>query len=419
MPFFNAGENVAHLKTVVTVVMCVNLLQMSSASASDYGTTGLIDVPTARMASDGVLTATAAIQSRTNAYAITYQATPWLEATFRYTGFNSFFYYDRNYEAKLRLLEEQPYIPQVAVGIRDMVGTGVFGSEYLVASKAWKNFDFTLGMGWGRLAGLGHIGNPLGDIFSDFRVRENNFGEGGELSTNTFFKGDKAGFFGGVKYQFESLPLELMMEYNPDEYDWEVSRGGRKPQSQLSLGFKWEPKPGLSLLLSRQNDEEWGITVSAAVDTTLVPPRRPSKRFVSSLDMSDDELPSMLDSGSWYDTLLFDVERSGLLLLEASIDSSSGTAVLVIDNLEYSLWSDAIARMSVLADLHLPKSVNTLRLVLEEAGHRMHSVQMRRPSSLFSRSSQLMERQIRVLPGRKLEKIQYKTGFVQNKVVLM
>ena len=59
--------------------------------ASDFGVTGLIDIPTARMSADGTLTTTAAIQSRTNSYAITYQATPWLEGTFRYTGYNDFF----------------------------------------------------------------------------------------------------------------------------------------------------------------------------------------------------------------------------------------------------------------------------------------------------------------------------------------
>ncbi|NDD70115.1 MAG: hypothetical protein EBZ29_12330, partial [Synechococcaceae bacterium WB9_4xC_028] len=62
------------------------------------------------------------------------QATPWLQGTFRYTGFDEFFHWDRNYEFKARLWEEELYLPQVAVGIRDMVGTGVFGSEYLVAS---------------------------------------------------------------------------------------------------------------------------------------------------------------------------------------------------------------------------------------------------------------------------------------------
>ena len=45
--------------------------------ASDYGSTGLIDIPTARMAADGTLTASAAVQSSNSAYSLTYQATPW------------------------------------------------------------------------------------------------------------------------------------------------------------------------------------------------------------------------------------------------------------------------------------------------------------------------------------------------------
>ena len=402
---------------LVIAISLVTSFYTICVPASDYGTMGLVDIPTARMASDGVITATAAIQSRTNSYAISYQPTPWLETTFRYTGFNRFFYYDRNYEAKLRLWSEKEYLPQVAVGIRDMVGTGVFGSEYIVANKYWNNLDFTLGMGWGRLAGSGDFDNPLTTIFGDFKSRENDFGEGGELSANTFFKGEKTGLFGGVQYQFDFLPLSFMVEYNPDQYDWEVRRGGRKPKSHWSGGVKWEPKPGLSILLSRQTGQEWGITVSAALDTKGLPERRQASNFISSLDMSEDELPSMLDASSWYDTLLFDVERSGLLLLEANIDEASGAAILVIANSEFPIWADAIARISILADLHMPKSINTIRIVLEEAGHRVHSVQIRRPSLLSNQSRGLMERQIKVLPGRHLDQIQYKTGFVQNKVI--
>ena len=75
-------------------VLCIPIMPLA---ASDYGSKGLIDTPTARMSADGTLTTTAAIQSSTSAYSLTYQATPWLEGTFRYTGFNDFFYYDRNY----------------------------------------------------------------------------------------------------------------------------------------------------------------------------------------------------------------------------------------------------------------------------------------------------------------------------------
>ncbi len=384
--------------------------------ASDFGVTGLIDTPTARMSADGTLTTTAAIQSRTNSYAITYQVTPWLEGTFRYTGFNEFFYWDRNYEAKVRLWQEQDYLPQVAVGIRDLVGTGVWGSEYVVASKVVGDFDFTLGLGWGRLAGKGDINNPLIQLSDRFSTRETVVGLGGELSSGAFFSGKKAGFFGGAAYQFDSLPVSLMLEYNPDQYDWEFGNGGLRPKSPWSAAVKWQALPGVSLSLSRQHEEEWGIEVSAALDTKSLPPRRPAPTFTSSLDMAPQDLPPQLNAQDWYDTLLYDVERSGLLLLEASIERSSSTAILVMGNDQYPVWADAIAKMAVLADLHLPSAVNTFRIIAEEAGHRVQTLQMRRPSLAYGQSRQLVERQISVLPGRSLASPQRKTSFFQKKV---
>ena len=118
------------------------------SSASDYGTTGLIDIPTARFEADGMFVASASIDERHKQYSITYQATPWLQGTFRYTGFSQFFRWDRNYEFKARLWKEELYLPQVAVGIRDMLGTGIFESEYVVASKRFANTDVTFGVGW-------------------------------------------------------------------------------------------------------------------------------------------------------------------------------------------------------------------------------------------------------------------------------
>ena len=66
------------------------------------------------MQSDGAFSATAAFDGRHRQFAITYQATPWLEGTFRYTGFDQFFYWDRNYEFKARLWEEELYLPALA-----------------------------------------------------------------------------------------------------------------------------------------------------------------------------------------------------------------------------------------------------------------------------------------------------------------
>ena len=402
------------------ILVYLSSMAILPAWASDFGTTGLIDMPTARMTADGTLTATAAIQSRTNSYSISYQATPWLEGTFRYTGFNDWFYYDRNYEAKARLLREQDYLPQVAIGIRDIVGTGFYGSEYLVASKKIGRVDFSLGMGWGRMAGAGNLDNPFSLVSSRFDDRTSTRGSDtdttGLIQPGLWFSGKKVGFFGGVQYEPNSLPVAIILEYNPDQYDGAFSNGVARPKSPWSAAVKWGGLSGVSLSLSRQHDQEWGIELSAALGTKSITPRRSSPTFKSSQDMAPQDLPTHLDSKDWYDLLLFDVERAGLLLLEASIDPVSKTAILVMGNDQYPVWADAIAKMTVLADLHLPSKVNTFRIVTEEAGHRVHTLQMRRPSMRNGTSKKLLERQIRVMPGRTLDSPQRKTSFEQKKI---
>jgi len=405
-----------------SLLICVSLAAVLPVSASDFGVTGLIDIPTARMSQDGALTFGAAIQSSTNAYSITYQVTPWLEGAFRYTGWNDQAFssagiaYDRNYEGKARLWKEGKYLPQVAIGARDMIGTGLWGAEYLVASKEVGPFDFTLGLGWGRFAGKGAIRNPLINVSDWFASRSSDTGVGGQLAIKTFFSGEKAAFFGGLRYQSNSLPLSLMIEYNPDQYDFEAKLGGWKPESPFSAAVRWQALPGISLSLSRQHQKEWGIELSAALDTKSLTPRRSAPVFRSSLDMAATDLPSQLNPQDWYDTLLYDVERSGLLLLEASIESPANVAVLVIGNEQYPLWADAIAKMTVLADLHLPSAVNTFRIVAEDSGHRVQTVQIRRPSLAYGQNKQLVERTISVLPGRSLASPQRQTSFVKKKV---
>ena len=142
-----------------------------SAKAGDLGTTGIIDIPSARMMKDGYSRATISKQDTVSVYSLNYQATPWFETTFRYVGFEDFFYYDRSYEAKIRLLEESNYLPQIAIGIRDVAGTGVYGSEYIVGSKKYGPLDVTLGVGWGRLAGKGDFDNPLKNVSDRFEER--------------------------------------------------------------------------------------------------------------------------------------------------------------------------------------------------------------------------------------------------------
>lgn len=387
-----------------------------SAYASDYGTTGLIDIPTARMQSDGSFRTTAAFDGRHRSFAITYQTTPWLEGTFRYTGFDEFFYWDRNYEFKARLWEEELYLPTVAVGIRDAIGTGVFGSEYLVASKGFDRTDVTLGIGWGRLAGKGAFSNPARLVSGRFDLRNADTGLGGEFSVNNFFSGRDVGVFGGFSHRFKDHPLTFVAEYNPDQYDFNLRRGGTRPSSPISFGIRWDALPRVVVTASHQHGDEFGVAFQFAADSTLEPPRRSPDNFISSYYLSQEELPPQIRKDRWYSRMLYDVERSGLLLLEGTLSQDDQQAQLVVGNVSQAIWADAIAQLTALADLHLPASVRTIHFIVEDAGHRTATIVVPRPSTSFAAKPDVYLRSVRVLQGRTLENPQYRTGFFTGKV---
>ena len=68
---------------------------------------------------------------------------------------------DRSYESKARVVPEGHLVPAIAIGVRDILGSGVWEGEYAVASKKIGSFDLDLGMGWGRLSTRGNFDNPL------------------------------------------------------------------------------------------------------------------------------------------------------------------------------------------------------------------------------------------------------------------
>ena len=78
------------MKRHVIQILRFTVLAIFSAlcGASDFGTTGLITLPSARMQADGNLTATIARHEVVDIYNVTFQATPFIETSFRYSIFN-------------------------------------------------------------------------------------------------------------------------------------------------------------------------------------------------------------------------------------------------------------------------------------------------------------------------------------------
>ena len=205
----------------------------SNPSMSNYGTTGLIMMPSARLYPEGSLVFTwSHLEPYLRGSFVGYPF-DWLEASYQYTDVNnklysdvpsfsgSQSYKDKSFDAKIRIFKEREFWPAVAVGFRDLGGSSLFASEYVVASKMIGNIDLTLGMGWG-VIGNNKVKNPLTYIGDRFRTRRRNTGgdtQGGEVNYETFFSGETASLFGGVEIYLPRMKgTRLKIEYDGNYY---------------------------------------------------------------------------------------------------------------------------------------------------------------------------------------------------------
>ena len=177
-------------------------------------------------------------------------------------------YYDRSLSAKARLFQESDLLPAVAIGINDLVGTGVYSGEYLVASKNIGPVQATVGLGWGRLATADTIKNPLTYLSSSFQTR----GVAAQGQTNSeYFKGPNAGIFGGITWQTPIKNLSLIAEYSSDAQKEEADRGNFTPASQFNFGVSYlafnTATIGLNYLYGRSID----ANISFSLDPTANP----------------------------------------------------------------------------------------------------------------------------------------------------
>ncbi|MGL6211586.1 MAG: YjbH domain-containing protein, partial [Paracoccaceae bacterium] len=201
-----------------------------------FGTTGLIDTPSAEEQPDGTVSLTVSNFGPITRTTLSFQITPRLSGSFRYlgvadwnktaacqpncTGIDSFAtYYDRSFDIRYKLLDEGRYLPAFTIGLQDFVGTGIIAGEYVVATKhVTPDIKVSAGLGWGRLGSYGDIGSPFG-------VRPAvNIGNGGTFNPGQWFRGPAAPF-AGVEWQINDR-LTAKAEYSSDAYAEEA--GNRK-----------------------------------------------------------------------------------------------------------------------------------------------------------------------------------------------
>jgi hypothetical protein len=237
-----------------------SVLHAETYTQSDFGGVGLLQSPTARMAQEGEFSFVLSRATPYTNYNVSMQPLPWLEGSFRYTNVSnrpygpanlsgSQTYKDKSIDAKIRLWEESRWLPAVAVGARDIGGTGLFSSEFIVTSKRAGPLDFSLGLAWGYIGNRGDIGNPLNIISDRFRTRPSSgTGATGALSINKFLRG-RPGFFGGVEYHSPWEWLILKAELDGNDYKHQPQNNNQPQRWPVNLGAVFRLNHNVDLTL--------------------------------------------------------------------------------------------------------------------------------------------------------------------------
>ena len=347
---------------------------------SQYGGIGLLKTRTARMAPDSTLASSISWNDQQQRYGVTFQAAPWLETTFGYSGFerarsnNETF--DRQFDVKIKLWDEGLYLPQVAVGLQDFLGTGVFAGEYVVASKRVGPLDLSFGVGWGRLGSRQDAPNPVAEISPRFSNRSGFSGQGGEVNFD-FFQGEDVGFFGGVSYQTPIEGLQLIAEYDGDDNS-EVQDRNDNP---LNVGFVYNFSPGIQLTGSYLGLEDINLqaTFSAVTGEPVrdepigtPPPLFFVRENLPAPDGGRDGLvapvappvftPIATNGPNFGETLKTELKRLGIDLL--SLESGSKTVRIRINNNRYRSTAKAVGRAARILSRFAPAEIETFQVAI-------------------------------------------------------
>ncbi len=247
---------------VFPFTLSVSVAEEMPYSFNDFGGIGLLEMRTARFSPDGTIAAGVNYDNQETRYFSTWQATPWLETTLSYSDDNqNNLGVDRSLDVKIRLWNEGNYRPQVAIGIQDAFGTGRFGGEYLVASKRFYDFDFTMGFAWGYLGSRGGMSNLFRLFGNSFDERSATTSSGG-IRSGSFFSGRDMAFFAGAEYHPPIRGLSLKVEYSCVDRRKIALFPNVKRKSAFNIGINYKPVSWAEVALGFEEGEHIGIRLT-------------------------------------------------------------------------------------------------------------------------------------------------------------
>lgn len=374
-----------------------NLDQPIAPALNFYGSPGLIDMPSAEMLPDGQFTTTVSYFGGQTRFTMTFQATPWMSGSFRYSGIQNWnlggfaTYYDRGFDLRFRLKQEDRIWPEITMGLQDFAGTGVYAGEYFVATKNFAlpplgnrtrpgRLKLTGGIGWGRLGSYNSLGS------TGARAAYDPNSTGGEPSFDQWFRGPFA-LFGGIEYRPDDR-WTFKAEYSSDRYVTETQTTNVfdwKSPFNFGVEYQWTPRTrlgayylyGSELGISAQIqlNPKYPVTPEQVIPAPVPVPRRPAPQTTpvawnTGWSQSREAVTGLA-------ARLQPILAADGLILE-SLDVTAHVAELRFRNQRFHSYANAVGRAARALARVMPASVETFRLVPVQNGLALSTVILRR-----------------------------------------
>lgn len=355
----------------------------NALSYNDWGNIGLIQTPTARMAAAGNAALSASRVYPYTRMTGSMQLMDWFELAVRWSSISNRLYgpanfsggqsyKDKSVDFKVRLLEESAFLPEFAIGLRDLGGTGLFSGEYVVSSKRTGNFDWSLGLGWGYLGARGNLGNPLSVLSSKVNFRPApSVKTGGTVNSSGMFRG-KTSLFGGVQYQTPWQPLLLKLEYDGNDYRHEPINNAQKQRSPFNIGMVYRPNPGIDLAVNWERGTTLAMGMSFHGDL--------SKFSMPKLHDPESEPVSSVypeQEPDWGRVAALLEEKTSWRVLQ--IKRAGSELIVRFQNVDAKYWNAYVNRIVSVLHRHVPgHKVLIFRIQSAEYGLGLHEFQIDR-----------------------------------------
>ena len=194
---------------------------------------------------------------------------------------------------KLSILNESAYRPQISIGAQSAFGHKRMAGEYIAASKRYKDFDFTAGLGWGRFGTANHIDNPFKAISSHFGKARLIDGENAS-GPEDWFTGEHVGAFAGIEYFTPIKGLSLKADWGADRYSAETNAFDYNKAPPWALGLSYSPADWLQTSLGIQGAEKIMARVnlkSGMQNWPFKPSRRRQEKIMSPFSKEHKKAP--------------------------------------------------------------------------------------------------------------------------------